>query len=169
MSTFAIGAMAQNTDAGTTPANAVVRQAIDVAGDTPLEFLAVSPGIVKSIGLTNNVSAGQALGTETTGVFTVSAAAASSVLLQFTTLPGNLVSGGNNLEIKDYLAGYGNVKPFAGTTFTPATGTTISSFPTNSIATQNAIYVFVGATVNPLASQVAGNYTANIQLTATYN
>jgi hypothetical protein len=167
-----ISAIAQSSDNANITGKATVLQGINVTGVTDLDFGWVSPGLTKTIGLTNDASGGQVgKGTETSGVFTVSAAAGSNVNIQFTTLPANLSDGTNNLAISAYTAGYGTATPFAGTTFTPATSTQVSTglFPTNTIGIENAIYVFVGATVTPTPTQAAGNYTGTITLTATYN
>ncbi len=171
---FAGGAKAQSANdviAGT----ATVFQAIVVDGVTNLAFGSVSPGLAKTIGLQNDASGGQVgEGTETTGVFTVSAAAGSNVQIQFTTLPANLVGPASaNLPVGTYTAGYHTANPYSGgTTFTPGTGAQVTSgnFPTNDIGgSVNGIYVFLGGTVTPEATQAAGAYTASITLTATYN
>jgi hypothetical protein len=77
----------------------------------------------------------------------------------------------DNLPIGTYTAGYGTAIPYAGTPFTPATGTQVAggNFPANVINLKNAIYVYIGGTVTPGANQAIGNYTSNITLTATYN
>ena len=169
---FSIGALAQSTDNAFILGKAEVLQGIDVTGITALDFGSVSPGLAKTIDLINVATGGQVgEGTQTTGVFTVSAAIGSNVQIQFTTLPANLVNGLNNLPIGTYTAGYGTAIPFAGTTFTPATGTQVDAgnFPTNVIGSKNAIYVYIGGTVSPTVNQAIGNYSSNITLTATYN
>lgn len=165
---FAVGAMAQsNTDNDKISGKASIIQAMAVTQQVDLDFGIVSQGSAKSIGLTNNVTGLPNQGTQTTGRFLVSAAAATNVDLTFTT-PSDLVSGGNNLPIGTYLYGWDVVSTFAGvTTFTG--GTTDIAFPTNVVETVNGVYVFIGATVTPGASQVVGDYTADITLTATYN
>ena len=169
---FSIGAFAQSTDNANILGKAEILQGIDVTGITALDFGSVSPGLAKSIDLVNVATGGQVgEGTQTTGVFTVSAAAGANVQIQFTTLPATLVNGSETLPIGTYIAGYGTAIPFAGTTFTPGTGAQVSSgnFPTNVISSRNAIYVYIGGTVTPGASQASGNYSSNITLTATYN
>jgi hypothetical protein len=172
---FAMGAMAQSghTDNANIAGKAIVLQAMDVTGVTDLDFGWVSPGLAKTINLENVATGGQVgEGTQTTGVFTVSAAPNSNVQVQFTTLPANLAYLTNDLPIGTYTAGYHTANPFSGgTTFTAATGTQVSvgNFPTNDISGSNGIYVFIGATVTPGATQAAGTYEANITLTATYN
>jgi hypothetical protein len=171
---FALSVSAQS-DNDNVLGKALVLQAMNVTGITALDFGWVSPGLEKTIDLVNVATGGQVgEGTETTGVFSVSAAAGSNVQIQFTTLPENLVSSSlDNLPIGTYTAGYHTADPFTGgTTFTPGTGTQVSSgnFPTQDIGgSVNGIYVFIGATVTPGATQASGAYEANITLTATYN
>jgi hypothetical protein len=172
MSTFAIGAMAQSTDNTTIVGQAEVLQGINVVGITALDFGRVSPGLAKTIDLNNVATGGQVgEGTQTTGVFTVSAAAGSNVQIVFTT-PANLKFGAINLPIDTYTAGYATTNPFSGAaTFVPATGAQVSggNFPLNPIGSENAIYVYIGGTVRPGANQASGAYAENITLTATYN
>lgn len=173
MFAFSIGAMAQSTDNANILGKAEVLQGINVTGITALDFGRVSPGLAKTINLVNVATGGQVgEGIQTTGVFTVSASAGTNVQIKFTTLPSNLVNtASDNLPIGAYTAGYGTAIPFAGTTFTPATGIQVESgnFPTNVIGTENAIYVYIGGTVTPDANQAIGDYSSNITLTATYN
>jgi hypothetical protein len=171
-----MSAFSQSTDNANVLGKALVLQGIDVTGITPLDFGWVSPGLAKTIDLENVATGGQVgEGTQSTGVFTVSAAAGSNVQLQFTTLPVHLSYLTNQLSIGDYAAGYHTANPFTGgTTFTAATGTQVAdgSFPTNPIGLEpavNLIYVFIGATVTPITEQASGAYEANITLTATYN
>lgn len=170
---FGISAMAQSTDNDNILGKATVLQGINVVGVTDLSFGWVSPGLSKTIDLENTATGGQVgEGTQTTGVFSVSAAANSNVQIQFTTLPTNLVSGANNLPIGAYTAGYHTANPYSGgTTFVPGTGTQVAggNFPTNDIGGVNAIYVFIGGTVTPGGTQASGDYTGTITLTATYN
>jgi len=169
---FAMGAMAQNDNANTT-GKALIVQGIDVVWAADLNFGWVSPGLNKTVALDGTVT-GSNVGkiSETTGLFHVMAAAGSDVQLQFTTLPGNLVYSGNDLTIT-YVAGWDTADDYSsGTDFTTAaTSTQVASgtFPTNTIGTTNGIYVFIGGTVAPTGTQVAGEYTGTITLTATYN
>jgi hypothetical protein len=175
---FTMGAMAQKADNDKISGKAEILQAMDVIGITALDFGRLSPGLAKTIDLENVATGGQVgEGTETTGVFSVSAAAGSNVQIQFTTLPSNLDEDGVGvalLPITAYTAGYYTADPFVtanGTTFTAGTGTQVATgnFPANVVATKNLIYVFLGATVTPGASQVSGTYAADVFLTATYN
>jgi hypothetical protein len=160
-------AIAQNIGNDKIVGKAEVIQTIIVAKQVDLNFGFVAQGSNKTIGLTNNVSGIPNHGTQTTGRFLVSAAAATNVDLTFTT-PSNLTSGSNNLPIEDYTYGWHTANTFAGgTTFTG--GTTDITVPTNFVESANSFYVFIGATVKPQVSQTIGTYEADITLTATYN
>lgn len=166
---FAVGAMAQtNTANAKISGKASIIQAMAVAKQVDLDFGIVSQGSAKSIGLTNNLTGLPNQGTQTTGRFLVSAAAATNVDLTFTT-PSNLVSLANdNLPIGTYVYGY-DILNTAASVITFTGGTTDITFPTNTVETVNGVYVFIGATVTPTTSQAVGDYTADITLTATYN
>lgn len=172
---LSISASAQSTDADNILGKALVLQGMNVTGITPLDFGWVSPGLAKTINLVNVASGGQVgEGTQTTGVFSVSAAANSNVQLEFTALPTNLSYLTNNLPIGTYTAGYHTANPFSGgTTFDPTEDVQVAggNFPTNPIGDPaiNLIYVFIGATVTPGPTQASGAYEASITLTATYN
>jgi hypothetical protein len=163
-----------STDNASVLGKALVLQRIDVTGVTALDFGWVSPGLAKTINLENIATGGQAgEGTQTTGVFTVSAAVGSNVQIEFTTLPANLSYLTNELPIGSYTAGYHTANPFDGVaTFEPGTGAQVSNgnFPANDLGSSvNGIYVFIGATVSPGLTQASGDYEAAITLTATYN
>lgn len=178
MTGFISTAVAEDTDNDVITGSATVMQAITVTPDQNLNLGMVSPNVSKTIDLTGKTTGGQASnGTEFTGRFIVSAGIGTDVNVQFTTLPPNLVYNTSNDLAIAYTAGYHTVIPsvgvaFPGTTFsTAATLTNIAAgvFPTNTIVSANAIYVFLGATVSPTANQLAGLYEGNITLTATYN
>lgn len=178
MTGFISTVVAEDTDNDVITGSATVMQAITVTPDQNLNLGMISPNVAKTIDLTGKTTGGQASnGTELAGRFIVSAGIGTDVNVQFTTLPSNLVyNTSNNLGIT-YTAGYHIAIPtigvaFPGTPFTTAaTLTNIDAgiFPTNTIGSANAIYVFLGATVSPTLTQVAGLYEANITLTATYN
>jgi hypothetical protein len=181
MTGFASTAMAQttgNTDNDHITGSATVMQAITVTPDQNLNLGMVSPNVAKTINLNGKTSGGQASnGTELTGRFIVSAGAGTDVNVQFTTLPPNLVYNTNNDLAIAYTAGYHTAIPPVGDVFpgiTFATASTLTNieggvFPTHTIGSANAIYVFLGATVSPTDNQVAGLYEGTITLTATYN
>jgi len=164
---FAGNAIAQNIGNDKIIGKAQVIQTIIVAKQVDLNFGFVAQGCNKTIGLTNNVSGVPNHGTQTTGRFLVSAAAATSLDLTFTT-PTNLMSGSNNLPIQDYTYGWHTANSFTGGTIFTG-GTTDITVPTNVVESANSIYVFIGATVKPQTSQMIGLYEADITLTATYN
>lgn len=163
---FVTGVMADNTANAIAQGKANVMQAMAVTKQVDLDFGIVSQGATKTIGLINDVTGLPNQGTQTTGRFLVSAAAATSVDLTFTQ-PANLIKGSDNLPIGTYTYGWFTANSFTGGT-TIANGADVT-MPTNTVETVNGIYVYVGATVTPGASQPIGAYAADITLTATYN
>lgn len=163
---FASVAMADNTDNDKISGKAEVMQAMNVTKQVDLDFGIVSQGAAKTIGLTNNVTGLPNQGTQTTGRFLVSAAAATSIDLTFTQ-PTDLVKGADLLPIGTYVYGWNTANTYSGGTSLLNGGDV--TMPTNVVETVNGIYVFVGATVTPGASQPIGSYAADITLTATYN
>lgn len=163
---FASVALAQNTDNDKISGKAEVMQAMNVTKQVDLDFGIVAQGATKTIGLTNNVTGLPNQGTQTTGRFLVSAAATTSVDLTFTQ-PANLIKGSDNLPIGTYVYGWNTANSYTGGT-SLANGGDVT-MPTNEVESVNGIYVFVGATVTPGASQAIGAYAADITLTATYN
>ena len=129
---------------------------VTVTPQQDLDFGNVIPGTNKSVGITGT----------TAGRWLVQGTAGAEVDLDFTALPSNLTSGGNNLPIS-YAAtdgGHnGTNNPATATTFNPATGTLANI--ANPAAT---LFVWIGGTVAPAAAQAAGLYTATVTLTATY-
>jgi hypothetical protein len=82
-------------------------------------------------------------------------------------LPTLLVSGGNNMTIDTYSVIRGdNASRATAITDNYATGGTPSEVDFLGVNNYN---VFVGASVTAAAAQPVGLYTANIQLTVTYN
>lgn len=149
------GVLAQNSDNDNINASADVIAAISVTGDNDLTFGDVSPGVNKTV----------APNDATAGLFTVSGGADASVELQFSTLPSTLSDGTNTLPIS-YNANFGDTYN-AANDFTPSEGTAFSGSPT--IPSDGDMNVFLGGTVTPAGTQAAGNYSATITLTATYN
>lgn len=149
------GVLAQNSDNDNISASADVIAALSVTGDNDLTFGDVSPGVNKSV----------APDAATAGLFTVSGGADASVELQFSTLPSTLSDGTNTLPIS-YTANYGDSYN-AANDFTPSEGAAFSGSPT--IPTDGDMNVYLGGQVTPAGTQAAGNYSATITLTATYN
>ena len=136
-------------------ATATVLTPLTVSAGNDLDFGSVYPGVGTSIAPT----AGAA------GTFSLNGVANAEVDVSF-TLPANLVSGGNSLPISfaatDGLWNTTNTSAGA-TTFDPSTG-----FTARVNAADGNMYVFLGGSVAPAGNQVAGDYSAQITLTAAY-
>lgn len=150
--TAATGA-AQVSENITAQANVLTGLAVTAQSD--LDFGDVLPGVAKSIAITD-VGAGS---------WQITGNASAEVTLGF-TLPTNLTNGGNTLPISFGASDAGhNVANLAAgaTTFDPSAGTTtdIGSLPAE-------LYVWVGGTVSPGASQATGLYTGTVTLTVQY-
>jgi hypothetical protein len=141
---------------GTINATATVLSSITVASGANLVFGNVTPGVNKTVAATG---AGA-------GRYDVNAATSTPVSLTF-TLPGTLVSGGNNLTINTW-TGYWNTtnSQSGGTAFTPSAAATTATTAASGTTT---LYVFVGATVAPTGGQAAGNYSAAVTMGVVYN
>lgn len=144
-------AMAQS-NSGSITATAIVQQPISVTGAVNLSFGNVFPGVAATVALTD---AGA-------GRFDVAGQANAPVTLAFTTLPGNLASGANNLPIV-FTSGYNPSNSAAGaTSFAPGSGATTA------LSGTGTLFVFLGGTVTPAVNQAAGTYTGTITLQVTY-
>jgi hypothetical protein len=134
-------------------ATATVLSALTVTAGNNLVFGNVTPGVNKTIAITDGGA----------GTFNVSKAAASGVTLSF-TLPTDLTSGTDLLPIGTWTGGWNtSATPAGATTFTPSaagTNTTVNA--------ATALTVFVGATVSPVAAQAAGTYTGTVTMSAVY-
>ncbi len=153
---LAPAAMAQGTASDDITATANVLVPIDVSGSNDLDFGNVVPGTAKSVAYSD----------PTGGSFLVSGTGGAEVSLSFTALPTNLVNGANNLPISfaGTDAGHNTANNAgAATSFDPAAGAT-----TNIGAAPAELYVWIGGTVTPGATQAAGTYTGTISLEASY-
>lgn len=140
------------SNSGSITATAVVQQPISVTGAVNLSFGNVFPGVPATVALTD---AGA-------GRYDVAGAASAPVTLSFTTLPGNLTFGANNLPVV-FTSGYNATNTAAGaTSFAPAGGATTA------LSGTGALFVFLGGTVTPAVNQAAGTYTGTITLQVTY-
>ena len=151
---FSVGALkAEAQTSANIQATATVLSAVTVAAGQNLAFANVTPGVNKTIAITD---AGA-------GRFDVTKAASQGVTLAF-TLPTNLTFSGNNLPIASWTGGWNpTATPAGATTFTPSPG------GTNTAATAGTtIFVYVGATVSPAAAQAAGAYTGTVTMSAVY-
>ncbi len=138
-------------------ATADVQTPLTVTGSADLVFGTVFPGVNKAVAYTDAVNAGQ---------WDISGEAAAEVTLEFTVLPANLTSGGNNLPIVYAAddAGHNTTDaPGTATDFDPAVGATADLD-----AGTGALYVWIGGTVQPPEDQAAGAYTATITLNVSY-
>jgi len=145
-------AQAQVNNASIT-ATATVQQPINVTGAQSLNFGNVFPGVVKTIAATDGTNAGR---------WDVAGQASTLVNLSF-TLPANLQSGANLLPIANFTGGTNTVNNAAtAASITPSAGGTAT------LSGTGALFVWVGAQVNPATNQPAGVYTASVTLTVTY-
>jgi hypothetical protein len=144
-------ASAQNNASATV--TATVQQPITVTKNSDLSFGNVFPGLDKSIAVTAGGAA----------KFTVAGQASTPVNLTF-TIPATIASGGNTLTLASWTGHYATTDVTSGgTTFTPsasATGATLSG--------TGALYVYVGATAQPTATQAAGSYSGSMTMTVVY-
>lgn len=145
-----VPAAAQTASATVT---AEVQRPLTVTKTTDLDFQEVFPGVNKVV----------AVADATAGSFHIYGQDNAQVQMTF-LLPTTLQSGANMLPIDTWTAIHNTTNSAAaGTTFTPSsTATTVSLSGTGNL------YVFIGATVKPIATQVAGTYTGNATLTVVY-
>ncbi len=169
---FTFNMTAQTTASDQIIGRAEILTGITVTKNTNLDFGYVSPGVNKTVAvdgsflpLTSNPA------NVTAGTFLVTAGVAASVQITF-TLPTNLINGANNLKIEDYQASFNSTaQPITGAfSYVPVSGsaTQVYGTTTNFPSTGN-LYVYLGGTVKPTNTQVAGVYQQDITLTATYN
>jgi len=143
---------AQTNNASIT-ATASVQTPINVVGAQQLSFGNVFPGVNKTVAATDLVNAGR---------FDVTGQANTPVTLSF-TLPATLSSGANTMPIVSYTGVHAqNNAQTGGTAFAPASGAT----PTLNGA--GALWVWVGAQVQPATNQAAGVYTGSVTMTVVY-
>ena len=133
-------------------ATATVQAPINVTAVTNLDFQSVFPGVAKTVLVTD----------ATAGRWDVAGAASTPVSLNF-TLPGNLSSGANLMPIGTWTGNHNTTAAPTGTGFTPSGTPTAAT-----LSATGALFVYIGATVSPLANQAAGVYTAAVTLTVLY-
>jgi spore coat protein U-like protein len=145
-------AQAQTNNASIT-ATASVQTPINVAGVQQLDFGNVFPGVNKPVAATDLANAGR---------FDVTGQASTPVTLSF-TLPATLSSAGNTMPIVSYTGVHAlNAAQTGGVGFAPASGAS----PT--LSGTGALFVWVGAQVQPATNQAAGVYTGSITMTVVY-
>ncbi|HYU30045.1 MAG TPA: DUF4402 domain-containing protein [Gemmatimonadales bacterium] len=143
---------AQTNNANIT-ATANVETPINVLGAQQLSFGNVFPGVNKTVAATDLTNGGR---------FDVTGQASTPVTLSF-TLPATLSSGGNTMPIVSYTGAHALLATQAGgVAFSPAAGAN----PT--LSGTGALFVWVGAQVQPATNQVAGVYTGSITMTVVY-
>lgn len=146
-------AQAQSNNASIT-ATASVQSPINVSGAQNLNFNNVFPGVNKTVAATDLTNAGR---------FDVTGQASTPVTMSF-TLPATLSSGGNTMPIASYsgIHADNSAQTLGVVAFTPgaSNGATLSG--------TGAMFVWVGAQVQPATNQAAGVYTGSITLTVVY-
>lgn len=133
-------------------ATATVQAPINVTAVTNLDFQSVFPGVAKTVLVTD----------ATAGRWDVAGAVSAPVSLNF-TLPTNLVSGANLMPIGTWTGNRNTTAAPTGTAFTPSGTPTAAT-----LSATGTLFVYIGATVSPLANQAAGVYTAAVTLTVLY-
>jgi len=142
---------AQNSASASVTAS--VQQPLAVTKTNDLAFGTVFPGLNKTVAVSDATAA----------AFSVAGQAGASVNLTFSA-PATIASGGNTLPIASWTGRWNTTaSASAGTDFTPSASATSAT-----LNGTGAIYVFVGATAQPSASQAAGSYSGTLTLTVVY-
>jgi len=143
---------AQTNNASIT-ATATVQTPINVLGAQQLSFGNAFPGVNKVVAATDLTTAGR---------FDVTGQASTPVTLSF-TLPATLGSGANTMPIVNYSGMHALLATqVGGVAFTPSAGAN----PT--LSGLGALFVWIGAQVQPATNQAAGVYTGSISMTVVY-
>src|SRR5207302_4718821 len=146
----AVTGQAQNN--ATVNVTAAVQQPVVVLKTNDLDFGLVFPGVNKPV----------TLGSASAGRFSVTGAAGAGVNLSF-AVPTNLTSGLNQLPVT-WDASWNQSNAAGGNNFAPSAALT----PATLSAVGGNLFVFVGGTVAPTVTQVAGSYTGTVTMTVTY-
>ena len=150
---FSLAASTAQAQSGNIQATANVLASISVAQGRALDFGNVTPGVNKTVALTD----------ATSGRFDATGAASAGVQITF-TLPTDLVNGGNNLPIAGWTGCWNTANDASvGCAAANMGGNTNGGFSAGGL-----LYVFVGATVSPGAAQATGVYSANVTMTLSY-
>ena len=143
---------AQTNNASIT-ATASVQTPINVVGAQQLSFGNVFPGVNKTVAATDLANAGR---------FDITGQASTPVTLSF-TLPATLSSAGNTMPIASFTGIHALlVTQAGGVAFTPSSGATTP------LSGTGAMFVWVGAQVQPATNQAAGVYTGSVTMTVVY-
>ena len=150
-------AQAQTTNMSAT---ATVVTPLTVTKVTDLAYGTVYPGLDKIIsGASNSTLMGK---------FTIAGYSTATVYISF-TLPANLAGSGSSagqsllIDTWNGYQGVGATQNTGGTAFTPSVSTS------SVLLGASASNVFVGASVHPTYTQVAGPYTGTIVMTTVYS
>lgn len=145
--------VAQAQNSANANVTAEVQQPLTVTNTANLVFGNVFPGLNKTV----------AVGDAGSARFTIAGQASANVNMTF-TLPANIASSGNTMPIATWTGRHNTTNSAAsGTDFTPSASATSASVPVG-----GTLYLFVGATAQPAASQAAGSYTGTMTLTVVY-
>ena len=161
---YASGVSSQNTDNAPLTATALVLTAVDVTNLQDLNFGSIAQGTTKTMGLDGVVTGPTQQGTETVGIFSVTADNTSSVTYTLATT-SNLISGSDNLPIV-FLADHR-----VANTPLPVGTTAIQNVATVLTMPADEIFFYIGGTINaggPIPPP-RGTYTGTVTLTVTYN
>ena len=150
-------AAAQNSDSDQIQATLTVIQALLVTGTQDLAFGTVLGGATVIIDWQDPLA----------GAMEIDAAPGEQIDVAFTALPAVLtLVGGTETVAITYTAGVNDVNdPSSGTEVPDPTGLGVASFP---VPGTGQVYIWIGGSVSPSASQAVGDYEATIELTASY-
>lgn len=149
-----VGASVAQAQSANITATAVVLTPLTVTGAASLDFGNVFPGLVKTIAPT----------AATAGRFSITGSGASQVILTF-TLPTTLVHTtlpANTMPIGTFLGGQ-----FATNTQGSQTPIVVTAPVTTNLAA-GSLFVWLGATVTPTITQVAGTYNGTVTMAVVY-
>lgn len=141
---------------GETPSPTRWPALVTVTAQRNLDFADVFPGVNVAITITDLTS----------GKYLVTGDAGVDVDLTFPALPATLSDGGNTIPIvyaATDAAYHTSDDPGSATTFDPAVGATAT------LSGTGELYVWIGGTVQPLESAIAGSYSGTITMDAVYN
>ncbi len=150
-------AAAQNSDSDQIQATLTVIQALLVTGTQDLAFGTVLGGATVTIDWQDPLA----------GAMEIDAAPGEAIDASFTALPNVLTRvGGTETVAITYTAGVNSVNdPASGVEITDPTGVGVAAL---GIPTTGQVYIWIGGSVSPSASQAVGDYEATIELTASY-
>jgi hypothetical protein len=150
---FSLAASTAQAQSGNIQAIANVLASISVVEGRDLDFGNVTPGVNKTVALTD----------ATSGRFDATGAAGAGVQINF-ILPTDLSNGGDLLPIAGWTGCWNGVNDASGgCAATDMGGSTNVSFSGGGL-----LFVFVGATVSPAPAQATGAYTADVTMTLSY-